>query len=200
MRRFSWPIATLLTVSSISMHAAAEPARLDDGAVTYTVTHRFKTFEGIVPAADLDASLSYDARAPEDLSFQVTIPLGAFDSGNQLRDQHAAEALELFEFPQAVWTVDAVKVVSTMAQDDGTIDSELAVSGPLTLHGVTRTLQTKVTLNHDPDTDSGQALRVWDTFNLNLSDHDIERPGLLGIKVEDAVPVAVELSFTWPSS
>ncbi len=191
--------AALLIAAAWSAGAAAAPAQLLDGAVTYTVTHRFKTFSGVVPASDLEANLQFDGASPRDLLFEIAVPLGAFDSGNELRDQHAAEALELLLFPRATWIVDGVSVAEFVPQDDGTFDGQLTVRGPLTLHGVTRSIEVPVRILYDPASGGRRTLTAWASFELSLSDFDIRRPGLLGIRIEDSVPVSVELTFTWPT-
>ncbi len=191
MRRPTLPLASLLLALALSTTAGA--AEIIDGSLTYHVDHRFKSFDAVMPASDADLSLTLDPAAPEALAFSATIPLGSFDSGNQLRDEHAAEALEVFLFAHATWTAETVEVLERTPADGPARQARVQVSGPLTLRGETRTLTAEAGLAFQGDTALIQA-----TFPLSLADFGIARPGLLGFKIDDTVTVTVNLTASLP--
>ncbi len=185
-----WTVAlalATLVMAGLARSAAADPV---DGTITYRVEHKLKTYDAVLPASSADLILEFDPAALEQLRFEASIPLGAFDSGNQLRDQHAAETLELLFFPSARWTVDEVQVVRREPADGELAAAELAVAGPLELHGETQRLATTVLVTREDG-----ALRVQARFPISLEAFDIPRPGLLGIRISDTVTVTVDLTI-----
>lgn len=171
--------------------AGARPATIDDGTLTYRVDHRFKSFDAVLPATAVEFTLDLDPASPSTLTCTARVPLASFDSGNQLRDEHAAEALELFLFAEASWTAATVEVTEREPADGAVSKAILRVSGPLTLHGETHTLAADVLLAV-----SGDRVAIQATFPIYLEEYGIPRPGLLGFKIDDTVKVTVNLSAT----
>ncbi len=186
-----WTTAlALATLALAGLARTAAAASVEDGTITYRVVHKLKTYEAVLPAASAQLEVALDPDDLEALQFSATIPLASFDSGNQLRDQHAAETLELLFFPRAVWTVDAVTVVRREPADGALSVAELLVAGPLELHGKTVRVEAPVLL-----TSTGEGLRAQARFDLSLTEFDIPRPGLLGIRIADTVTVTVDLTL-----
>ncbi len=182
-----WTLLTSLVTLVAAAPALAQPVTDTSGTITYHVEHRLKAFDAVLPADALEAQLVLDPASLDQLRFGVRIPLARFDSGNTLRDEHAAEALETYFFPVAVWRVDHVEVLSDEAGPPRV--ASLRVSGPLELHGASVTL----TADMDLILDGGEAT-ARSTFDLSLEAFGIARPGLLGMKIEDSVTVTVELT------
>ena len=183
----SKPIALLPLVLVLGGAGAASAQSTDvSGTLTYHVEHRLKAFDAVFEASGADVKLVLDPGDLEQLRFGIRIPLGGFDSGNTLRDEHAAEALETFLFPEALWRVEEVTVVSDDAGPPRR--AQLRVSGPLEVHGVTVPLTADVDLILEAD----RAL-ARSEFELSLEALGIVRPGLLGMKIADKVSVTVDL-------
>ena len=110
--RLRWWMGTLAAAWTLVAAglAAGKPVPVEDGTITYQIQHRVKTFEAVAPASVAALQLDWGDGTLAGLRFTATVPLGAFDSGNRLRDEHAAEALELFLFPEATWVVEQVEV------------------------------------------------------------------------------------------
>lgn len=188
-----WTVAlalATLALAGLARTAAADPLAVE-GTITYRVEHKFKTYDAVLPASSAELTLEMEPADLEEIRFEAEIPLGSFDSGNQLRDQHAAETLELLFFPSARWTVDEVQVVRREPATGDLAAAELLVAGPLELHGVIQRLETTVLVTRD---DAG--LRVQARFPISLETYDIPRPGLLGIRISDTVTVTVDLVIT----
>ena len=158
----------------------AEPVKINDGTISYQVDHRFKTFSAVVQVSDAELLLDWDGVDPAGLRLAAKIPLGAFDSGNQLRDEHAAEALEVFLYPEATWIVEKVETVSSKPL-------VLRVSGPLSVKGVSKDLSVEIQVQ------LGETNRIQGEFEISLTEFGIPRPGLLGFRIADAVRVTVDL-------
>jgi len=186
-----WTVAlALATLASVGLaRTAAAGTSIEDGSITYRVVHKLKTYEAVLSASTAQLELSLDPDDLQALQFVATIPLASFDSGNQLRDQHAAETLELLFFPRAHWTVDSVSVVRREPAEGPLVSAELLVAGPLELHGLTARVGAPVLLTTTED-----GMRALAQFELSLAEFEIPRPGLLGIRIADAVTVTVDLT------
>lgn len=171
--------------------AGARPATIDEGTLTYHVDHRFKSFDAVMPASVVEFTLDLDPASPETLTCTARVPLASFDSGNQLRDEHAAEALELFLFADARWTAGTVEVVEREPAVGAVSKAILRVTGPMTLHGETHTLSADVLLAV-----SGDRVAIQATFPVSLEEYGVPRPGLLGFKIDDTVTVTLNLDAT----
>ncbi len=182
-----------IAVGCLAMPGAARSVPIDSGAIVYHVEHPLKSVRGVMEASDAELDLTWDPDALEELRFEAVIPLGAFDSGNRLRDEHAAEALELFLHPDATWTVERVDVEDRQPEDGPWSEATLQVHGPLTLHGVTADQTVVVQAKR-----SGEGVSLRGSFTLALSAFDVERPALLGLAVEDTVTVEVDLEAPPP--
>jgi polyisoprenoid-binding protein YceI len=185
LRLAGWPVALLMLTAG---SAGAQPQRVEGGTITYHIEHRFKTYDAVLPASAATLDLDWGDGELGGLRFTATIPLGGFDSGNQLRDEHAAEALEEFLFPEASWSVDKVEVVRVEPQQGDWTQATLLVSGPLTLHGVTEVLSVEVAAVRQ-----GDSVSLRGSFPLSLEAFGLVRPGMLGFKIKDTVTVTVEL-------
>jgi hypothetical protein len=186
-----WTTAlTLATLVMAGLARTAAASSVEDGSITYRVEHKLKTYEAVLSAASVGFELAVDPDELASLEFSASIPLASFDSGNQLRDQHAAEALELLFFPRASWTVDTVTVVQRTPAEGELQSAEILAAGPLELHGKVVRLEAPVLLTA---TEAG--LRVQARFDVSLTEFDIPRPGLLGIRIADTVVVTVDLTL-----
>jgi len=188
--RLRWWMGTLAAAWTLVAAglAAGKPVPVEDGTITYQIQHRVKTFEAVAPASVAALQLDWGDGTLAGLRFTATVPLGAFDSGNRLRDEHAAEALELFLFPEATWVVEQVEVQREVPGTGPWTEATVVASGPLTLRGETRVISVEVGLKRDGDRVSLSA-----SFPLSLTEFGIERPGLLGVKIDDTVNVTVAL-------
>jgi polyisoprenoid-binding protein YceI len=85
-------------------------------------------------------TIVYDADAPEQSSVEVAVPISRIDTFVPKLDEHLKGPgfLDAARYPQATFRSTSVK---TMGKD------RLAVTGDLTLHGVTRPLVLDVVLN-----------------------------------------------------
>ena len=89
---------------------------------------------------DVEGTLELDDKKPEDAKLEVTVKTKSLDSGFDARDEHVEgkDFLNVEEFP--TMSFKSTKVTRT---GEATAD----VTGDLTLHGVTKPLTLKVTLN-----------------------------------------------------
>ncbi|HZV13508.1 MAG TPA: YceI family protein, partial [Candidatus Kapabacteria bacterium] len=118
-------------------------------------------------------------------SVSGTVDVTTFSSGNSNRDSHAMEVIDALDYPDASFTSDSV------VSKGGSGDS-LWVKGKMTFHGVTKNVtipvETKWTQNR---------LDVSGSFDVTLTEFNIERPSLLMIPVEDKLSFDFSASFSF---
>ena len=64
----------------------------------------------------------------------------------------------------------------------------IVLAGTLTMHGVSRPLELPVSVER-----TGGSLRATGSFEVRLSDYDMTRPDLFGIKVNDEVSISFDV-------
>jgi polyisoprenoid-binding protein YceI len=120
-----------------------------------TVRGRFSEFDARVVGSDTD---------PESASIEVTVRAASVDSGFEARDQHlrSADFLAVDQFPTIDFRSTAVRRLE---------DERLAITGDLTIKGVTRPVTLETTVNGLAVGMSG-ARRAAFTAELQLDRHD----------------------------
>ena len=117
---------------------------------------------------DFDGSFSYDEADPAASRVEVTIRTASIDSNHAERDKHlrGKEFLEVDKFPQATF------ISSGFKEND---DKTAALTGKLTLHGVTRPVTIDVKpVGHGPDPWGGKRRGFEGTTRLKLADYNID--------------------------
>ncbi|GMG87990.1 YceI family protein [Biformimicrobium ophioploci] len=163
-----------LATATLAMSALATAAdyKIDTkgahASITFKIQHlgyswlhgRFNTFDG---------GFSYDADKPEASSINVEIDTASVDSNHAERDKHlrSKDFLNVRKHPKATF-------VSTSIKDSG--NGKMAVTGDLTLNGVTRSIvidAEKVGEGKDPW--GGYRAGFTGTTRLKLKDFNIEK-------------------------
>ena len=153
----------------------------DKSSVTYTLVHKLHTVHGV-------ATKNIDAKAklgPSGAQLAIRIPVASFDSGNGNRDEHMQEETEAAKFP----SVELKAVVpGAKVQTSGT--STVTLKGKLTFHGVTQDVsEIPLTLTWA----NAKDVTVKGNFAISLEGYKVERPSLLGVKVDDKIDLEVDL-------
>jgi polyisoprenoid-binding protein YceI len=116
---------------------------------------------------DFSGQFSYDADNPAAASVEVQIRTASIDSSHAERDKHlrGEDFLDVDKYPQA-------EFVSTGYRENP--DKTAALSGKLTLHGVTRPVQIDVEpVGQGPDPWGGYRMGFAGTTRLKLADYGI---------------------------
>ncbi len=151
---------------------------------TYTLVHKMHTVKGTSASAEGKLVCLADGTG----QVMIRIPVDSFDTGNSNRDAHAAEVLEPGRFPYVVFK----GVVHGLQRPVG-FPAPLAgtAEGVLDFHGVK--VPTKVPFSIKLE--SGDKARGTAHFEVSLDAHQVERPSLLFVKVDDKVAIDADLSF-----
>lgn len=146
--------------------------------VTYAMSHPAHDWEGV--CKDVNAVIVYDDNTKTINQVAVSLKVDAFDSGNANRDSHAIEVMEGLKYPKVTFTSNKIKV------DNKTLTAE----GNLTFHGVTKPVTITVTR-----TDSDKKIALDGKFDILLSQFQVERPSLFGVKTKDEVSLSFKVFF-----
>ena len=147
--------------------------------VTYSAKHPLHKWDGV--SHDVSSAVLYndDTKALE--SVAVSIKVSSFDSDNSNRDSHAMEVLEGLKYPNVTFVSSDVK-----ANADGT----LTATGNLTFHGITKPTTLRATRK-----DAGGKMTIVGEFPISLTEFNVERPSLLGLKTNDEMTLAFNVVF-----
>jgi len=162
-------------------HVAAE-----GGQVVFTSKAPLETFKGRTEL--ISGWVDWDpARLQAPLEGEIVVDLASLDTGKSKRNEHMRENhLETDRFPTATLRPVAVLSDAPSALPPGG-EADIRLRGAFDLHGVTRQLECDVRLRRDEE----GAVTVTTAFPVLLSDHDIERPKFLIMKLADEQQVAV---------
>ncbi|WP_019987918.1 YceI family protein [Rudanella lutea] len=162
-------------------HVAKRKLMADKKAstITYAMRHPMHTWEGV--CRDVNGAIVYDDESKKVETVAIVAKVASFDSQNANRDSHAIEVLEGIKYPN-------VTFASQQVQDDGS--GKLTVTGRLTFHGVTRAVTVPVVRK-----ESGGVTVYEGSFVTKLTDHQIEKPSLMMVPVEDELKIKFSLAF-----
>jgi polyisoprenoid-binding protein YceI len=147
--------------------------------ITYSAKHPLHKWDGV--SHDVNCAIIYNDETKQPETVAVSLKVASFDSDNNNRDSHAIEVLEGLKYPNVTFVSSDVK-----AGDNGTITAK----GTLTFHGVAKPATLQATRK-----DAGGKMTLTGEFPVNMSDHNIERPSLMGLKTEDAMVLRFNVVF-----
>ena len=184
-------IHTRLALAALLALAVAAPAEAKDIEtgkvnVTFHIAHPAKEYDAFLMPDGGYGKISLDPTAIENTTAQFIIKVDHFNSENTRRDSHMLEVLEAFVFPTIEWNVKKVSGVS------GPLTPGVHAAhaeGPLTVHGVTKTLKTPIEI-----TVGGQGeLTIGAQFTILLEDYGVDRPTLVFVPIENELPIIVKV-------
>jgi polyisoprenoid-binding protein YceI len=130
---------------------------------------------------DVNCAALYNDDTKQLQSVAVAVKLSTFDSRDANRDSHGLEIMESIKYPNVTFSSQSI---TTNA------DGSLTATGKLTYHGLTKPISIKVTRR-----DEAGKLICDGNFTYNLTDFNLERPSLLGVKTEDEVKMKFTVVF-----
>lgn len=123
------------------------------------------------------------------VSLEVEIDLASFDTGKKKRNKHMRENhLETEKYPKAWFRGGDIKSCSNAVLAAGQ-SVTLVLSGTLDLHGVKKDHDVTLKLTRG----SGNSVTITGEFLVLLSEHAIDRPKFLVMKLADEQLVVINL-------
>jgi len=147
--------------------------------VTYSAKHPLHKWDGV--SHDVNCAVIYNDETRQPETVAVSLKVASFDSDNNNRDSHAMEVLDGLKFPNVTFVSSDIKPGENGA---------LIAKGTLTFHGVAKPATLQASRK-----DAGGRMTLTGEFPVNMSDHNIERPSLMGLKTEDAMILKFNVVF-----
>jgi polyisoprenoid-binding protein YceI len=166
-RRLLTTLALLLAVVAPAAHAAATTYAIDRGhtLVGFSVRHFVTQVQG--KFTEFEGSIVYDPEHPETSSVEFTVQATSIDTAVKRRDDHlrSPDFFDAAKFPTL--SFKSTKVVPTGKE-------AAAVTGELTLHGVTKTITASVKLTGVMDSKQfGKQAGFQTSFTIDRKDYGI---------------------------
>jgi len=123
-------------------------------------------------------------------NIEFALLMKAFSFEKALMQEHFNENyVESDKFPKAVFKGTITDLASLNLQKDG--DYNVKVSGKMTIHGVTKDLQTVAVLS----VKNGTVIAGKSSFKITLRDFGIEIPSLVSDKVSKEATIVIDLQY-----
>ena len=130
------------------------------------------------------------------LKGSISIPIASIKTGIDLRDEHLRSDnwLDAESYPEIIFMIKKVGDVKVTA------DNKLVakVTGDFTAHGVTKEVVADVTMTYLDESEQtkerapGDLLGIQATFNIVLSDYDVENM-VVGQKVSEDIEISINI-------
>ena len=158
-----------------------------DNEVRFISRAPIDEFEGVTDRIDgyvLLDGVRLQEGAPQEAQLYLEVDLGSLDTGIGLRNRQMRDHyLEVEEFPYAFFDATIGRVEAAAG---GVF--RVTAQGMMNIHGVEREVDIPGNVS-----DRGEGYRVRCTFNVLLSDFDIEIPKIMFLKLADEI--RLELDF-----
>lgn len=130
---------------------------------------------------------------------KIEVDLTSLETGIGLRDIHMREQyLETDKYPKTTFEITRViEVGGNVLEDQKPV--EMVLEGNFTVHGVTRLIEVPVTAKLIEESEQtknrhpGDLLHIQATFDVILSDHKINRPQFVFLKLDEKQRVDVDI-------
>jgi len=162
------------------------PGKLN--SIKFLANSTISNFEGNTSAAE--GFINWDSTQINNSKIEFKVYLDSLDTGIGLRNTHMREKyLETDKFPAAEFKG---RIISLNKKTS--IESEVAAEGNLKIHGVDRRIKITGRLYND----YGQ-FRLESSFDIFLSDYNIDKPSFLFISVENKITIECSIYLTGKS-
>ena len=180
-------LASCMTLPSQTARAQKTEYHVDRSAknvVKFVSDAPVEDFEGVTDK--IDGYLLYqgdDLTAGSDVYLEVD--LRTLDTGIGLRNRHMHEDyLHTDKYPHAKFSGRIIEVSPAGG------NTNVKVRGTMDIHGVKRPMEVKGSI-----TGSGDRLRVRTTFDVKLTDHKIEVPQFMFLKIDENMELVLDFTL-----
>lgn len=156
--------------------AFAETWVIQKGSGVYEVKHLIKTVRS--ESKELKGKMECSEKECE---FLIAAPVKSFASSDSNRDSNMLDTTEASKFP-------VTSARGKFPKEDLMKSGEWTLAVDVEFHGVKKTYQAKVERVKD------QVFKS--SFILKLDQHQIDRPSLFGVKIDDDVPMTFDISWS----
>jgi polyisoprenoid-binding protein YceI len=192
---FSPVLLLLLTVFlhvglSTQGHAQRVVATIDSAASVIDYTGSATLHDWTGTSRNVSGTLVLDLDAPGDSRALIRAPVASFDSGIEARDENMREVTEADRYPTVTYRTTDIRPTRWGRSSDGHA-GRWAVTGDLTFHGETHTVEATVDVRVTDD-----SAHAHTRFPVSLTRFGVERPGIVwGVApVADTIRVSARVA------
>ena len=176
--------AILIIFLLISSSVNAQSFMTEEGDVEFTSSVPLHTFTGT--SSQLNGLIDFDKNLVD-----FYIDLQTLDTGNGRRDQDMYSTLNVEDHPFAEFTGE----LTTEFNQNSETAQNVSVEGDFTVNGVTRKISVDGELKLN-----GDLLKLNAGWIINITDYDIEPPGILFYKVDEEMDIEIEAELMQQSN
>jgi polyisoprenoid-binding protein YceI len=176
-------MAPALVLALLMSQAGGQTLAIDASrsAVKFHVNHKLHGVTGVAHTVEAKAAIAEDGR----VLAMVRVPAASLESGDANRDANMRDVLEAGKYPFVVFK--GIATVPYPLPRGAPFD--VTLNGELDLHGVKRPLDLPVSVEVAED----GSVRVRGASRFSLEAHQIERPSLLLVKIDDDCRIEVDV-------
>lgn len=173
-----WQAVVFVFIFSVVIPAltSAQAFYTDEGHVEFTSEVPLHSFTGSSNHLTGKINLA-------DSTVDFYLDLTTLDTGNGKRDKDMRETLETETYPFG----EFFGKLTTAFDTTSSAMQEARVRGEFKIHGVTKTVSIKGTLQK-----TSEGLKLVAAWTLNLRDYDIKPPGILFYRVSEDVEIEID--------
>lgn len=187
---WAWVLVGVAALLAATPPASAQEYHVDldaDNRVTFISRASIEEFEGVTDKIDGYVLLDGPELTPEtggdDMAFYLEVDLASLDTGIGLRNRHMRENyLEVEEYPYAAYDGRIVRVGRTSGGA-----YQVVGRGTMSIHGVDREMEIPCEVMPD-----GEGYRADCSFQVRLSDFDIEIPKVMFLKLANEIRLRLD--------
>lgn len=184
-------IGAIVALSASTVSAAEYTLDKVHSYVGFKVTHMMvSSVKG--EFHDYDATVDYNAKAPEKSSVSAAIKVASIDTNNQKRDDHlrSADFFDAEQFPDITFKSKSVKAAGK---------NKLTVTGDLTIRGVTKEVKLNLDVRgpvNNPFAEGATKIGFGGELKINRQDFGVKWNKSMdagGVVVGDDVTIILEI-------
>lgn len=157
-----------------------------DNLVKFISDAPVEDFEGVTDNIDGYVFLP-DITNPSESELYFEVDLNTIDTGIGLRNRHMREEyLHTYTYRYTTYTGKFTEIKKT---DDNTY--EVSVAGEISIHGKTQPLDVKGAMIKN-----GDGFKISTNFEVKLTDHNIEVPSFMFLKIDEVMQLVLEFYIT----
>lgn len=175
--------------------------------IRFISTAPVERIEGI--AKGVSGSFAIDLQDINATSGKITVAVNSMKTGNSMRDDHMYSDtwLDQKKYPEITFVIKNLKDTKTYGTSDGRTNITGLAVGEFTLHGVTKRIETKVTITYlveNAETKKigqGDFVLVQTQFEVPLKDYNVTgKAGIVGNKVGETITIIAQIFGTTAGS
>ncbi|MCB0742542.1 MAG: YceI family protein [Ignavibacteriae bacterium] len=183
-KKISFKIILLLSISISIFAKEYHVKKSDKNIIKFISDAPIEDFEGVTD--NIDGYLFYEKDLTNESQLYFEVDLRTLDTGIGLRNRHMRENyLETEQYPMAAYTGKITKAEKLEENQ-----FEVQVSGEMNIHGISipQIIEGRIIIN-----DWG--IRVITNFIVKLSDHKIEIPSLMFMKIDENMDLQLDFNL-----